>query len=172
MKNKFYLVFLIVLVGSFLFSGNLFAVDPDLGMYGFLKIGKHKKEVKWNRTIVLTPSDVTLISNGIPAFEVYYAYREYAGVAKLVSQQTNLYLTAKQIKHVHTQAYLGPKNGKLQIKIDADNNIKESRENNNFGFYVNIVFKGFNNVSKFKVTKVNDQPLHRLVSGKIEKGRR
>ncbi len=181
MKNKFYLVFLIVLVGSFLFSGNLFAVDPDLGMYGFLKIGKHKKEVKWNRTIVLTPSDVTLISNGIPAFEVYYAYREYAGVAvrgfknkiyfnnKLVSQQTNLYLTAKQIKHVHTQAYLGPKNGKLQIKIDADNNIKESRENNNFGFYVNIVFKGFNNVSKFKVTKVKAAVSPNSFSGKCPK---
>lgn len=127
MKNKIFWGFIILLVSSFLFSGNLFAKDPDLGMYGFLKIGKLKKEVKWNRTIILTPADVTLMSHGNPAFEVYYAYREYAGVSakgfknkiffngKLVSQQTNLSLNPKQIKQVHTQAYLGPKNGKLQI---------------------------------------------------------
>ena len=79
MRNKIYLVFLVVLASSFLFSGNLFAAKPDLGMYGFLKIGKLKKEVKWNRTIVLTPADAFLISNGKPAFDLYYSYREFAG---------------------------------------------------------------------------------------------
>jgi len=137
---------------------------PDLGMYGFLKLGKFKKEVKWGRTIVLTPADATLISNGKPAFEVYYSYREYQGVSasgfknkvyfrnSVVSIQSHLSLNPKEIKHVHTQAYLGPKNGKLEIHIDDENSIRESRENNNFHFFVNIVFRGFsesnNNTAK------------------------
>jgi len=87
---------------------------------------------------------------------VYYAYREYNGAAvagpfknkilfngKLVSQQTNLSAGPSKIKNVHTQAYLGPQNGKLQIKIDADNEVSESREDNNFGFTVNLKFSGF-----------------------------
>jgi hypothetical protein len=128
---------------------------PDLGMYGFLKIGKFKKEVKWNDTIVLTPADATLMSAGKPAFEVYYSFREYNGLAasgfknkiffnnKLISQQTNLSVGPKEIRNVHTQAYLGPENAKLQIKIDADNEVEETREDNNFNFFVNINFSGF-----------------------------
>jgi len=128
---------------------------PDLGMYGFLKIGKKKRQVKWGNSIVLTPRDATLISKGKPAFEIYYSYREYNSVAasgfknkiffngKLRGQQTKLSVGPKQIKNVHTQAYLGPENGKLQIKIDADNEVNESREDNNFHFYVNLQFKGF-----------------------------
>lgn len=181
MRNKIYLVFLVVLASSFLFSGNLFAAKPDLGMYGFLKIGKFKKEVKWNKTIVLTPADAFLISNGKPAFDLYYSYREFDGApargfknkvyfnGKMVSVQSNLSLSSKQIKSVHTQAYIGPNNGKLQIKIDADNNVVESRENNNFGFYVNIVFRGFNNVNKFKVTKVRAKVFPKSFSGKCPK---
>jgi len=127
---------------------------PDLGMYGFLKIGKFKKLVKWNGTVVLTKKDAHLISGGKPAFDIFYSYREYNGVAasgfankiflngKLVSQQTNQSVGPKQIKPIHTQAYLA-KSGRLQIKVDADNNVKESREDNNFHFYVNIVLKGF-----------------------------
>jgi hypothetical protein len=129
---------------------------PDLGMYGFLKIGKQKKQVKWNETITLTPADATLISSGKPAFELYYAYREYNGVTvpgpfknkilfkdNLVSQQTNLSASSMEIKNIHTQAYLEPQDGKLNIKIDADNNVDESREDNNFNFFVNIKFQGF-----------------------------
>lgn len=128
---------------------------PDLGMYGFLKLGKFKKEVKWGETIVLTPSDATLISHGNPAFEVYYSYREYAGVAasgfknkvyfkgNVVSIQSSLSLAPKEIKDIHTQAYLGPQNGRLEIKIDDENNVAESREDNNGPFFVNIVFKKF-----------------------------
>lgn len=132
------------------------ARKPDLGMYGFLKVGKFKKEVKWNETIVLTRDDATLISGGKPAFEIYYACREYNGVAvpgpfknkiffngNLVSQQTNLSLAPSEIKEIHTQAYLGPQGGKLQIKIDADNEVDESREDNNFNFFVTLNFRGF-----------------------------
>ena len=139
---------------------------PDLGMYGFLRIGKNSKEVKWNETIVLTPADATLISGGKPAFEVYYAYREYNGKVvtgpfknkiffkkNIVSQQTNLSCGSMEIKNIHTQAYLGPQNGKLQIKIDADNEVIESREDNNFHFFVNIRFKGFG-----RVVNVNKKP--------------
>jgi hypothetical protein len=128
---------------------------PDVGMRGFLKIGKQKREVQWNQTIVLTPADAKLISNGKPAFDLYYTCREYDGVAtgtfknriyfngKLVSSQTSISLTALQIRPIHTQAYLGPQDGKLQIKIDADNDVAESDEGNNFNFYVNIRFQGF-----------------------------
>jgi hypothetical protein len=128
---------------------------PDVVMKGFLKIGKRKREVKWNQTIVLTPADATLISNGKPAFDLYYACREHDGAAtgtfknriyfngKLVSSQTAISLTALQIKPIHTQAYLGPQDGKLQIKLDADNDVAESNESNNFHYYVNIEFQGF-----------------------------
>jgi hypothetical protein len=129
---------------------------PDLGMYGFLKIGKQQKQVQWGQTITLTPADAFLVSGGKPAFDVYYAYREYNGVAvagpfknkiffngNLVSQQTNLSTGPSQIKNVHTQAYIGPQNGQLQFKIDADNEVAESREDNNFGFVVNVKFSGF-----------------------------
>ncbi len=131
------------------------AKRPDVGMAGFLKIGKRKREVKWNQTIVLTPADATLISNGKPAFDLYYTCREYDGVAtgtfknriyfngKLVSSQTSISLAALQIRPIHTQAYLGPEDGKLQIKIDADNDVAETDESNNFQFYVNIQFQGF-----------------------------
>lgn len=137
-------------------AGDQAGKKPDLGMYGFLKIGKNKKQVRWNQTIELTPDDAFLVSNGKPAFDLYYSYREYADVAvpgpfknkiyfngKVVSQQTNLSAGPKEIKNVHTQAYLGPQDGKLQIKVDADNEVNESREDNNFHFYVNVKFTGF-----------------------------
>lgn len=135
---------------------------PDLGMYGFLKIGQFKKQVKWGDTITLTPADAFLVSNGKPAFNVYYSHREYAGApasgfknkiffnGKVVSIQSKLKLKPKQIKPIHTQAYLGPKSGKLEIRIDADNDIKESNENNNFNFFVYIRFKGFGNGTSLK----------------------
>jgi hypothetical protein len=103
----------------------------------------------------LTPADATLISNGKPAFDLYYTCREYDGVAtgafnnriyfngKLVSAQTSISLDALQIKPIHTQAYLGPQDGKVQIKIDADNDVTESDEGNNFHFYVYLKFQGF-----------------------------
>lgn len=128
---------------------------PDLGMYGFLKLGKFKKEVKWGNTITLTPADATLISGGTPAFEVYYSHREFDGVAasgfknkvyfngNVVSIQSSLSLDPKEIEDIHTQAYLGPMNGKLEIHIDDENDIAESREDNNFHFFVYINFKGF-----------------------------
>jgi len=129
---------------------------PDLGMYGFLKIGEKKRQVKWGDTIVLTPADSFLVSNGKPAFNVYYSHREYNGVAvpccfknkiyfngNVVSIQSKLSLTAKEIDPIHTQAYLGPENGKLEIHIDDENNVDESREDNNFHFFVYVKFKGF-----------------------------
>jgi len=129
---------------------------PDVGMYGFLKIGRFKKEVIWNETIVLTPDDATLVSGGKPAFEIYYSIREGDGAAvpgpfknkmlfngNLVGQQTNLSLAPSEIRDIHTQAYLGPQPGKLRIKIDADNEVSESREDNNFSFFVNLIFRGF-----------------------------
>jgi len=62
---------------------------PDVGMKGFLKIGKRQREVKWNQTIVLTPADATLISNG-----------------KMVSSQTGISLTALQVKSIHIMSIL------------------------------------------------------------------
>jgi hypothetical protein len=130
---------------------------PNVGLYGFLKIGKNQKEVKWGETLTLTPADAHLISNGKPAFDFYYSFREYAGTAvigpfknklifndKEISIQSNLAVDALQIKPIHTQGYAGPENGKLYVKIDADNEVAENDENNNSGF-VNLKFEGFDN---------------------------
>ncbi len=135
-----------------------FKIEPeklaDLGMYGFLKLGKNKKEVKWGQTITLGPADATLVSGGTPAFELYYTQREYNGVAaagfdnkiffngKEVSIQTKLSLKPKEIDPIHTQAYFGPQDGKLEIHIDALDDIKESREDNN-NFFIFVKFQGF-----------------------------
>jgi subtilase family serine protease len=48
-----------------------------------------------------------------------------------------------EIKEVHTQAYLGPQSGTLKIDIDADNEVNESREDNNLNFFVNVKFQRF-----------------------------
>lgn len=128
---------------------------PDLGAYGFLQIGKHKKEVRWNETLVLTPEDAILVSNGRPAFELYYACREFNGVAAPgpfknkwtfngadASIQSALSLSPSEIRNIHTQAYLGTTEGTLELKIDADGNVAEAREDNNV-FRVKLVFRGF-----------------------------
>lgn len=130
---------------------------PDLGAYGFLKIGQNKRLVKWGRTIVLRPGDEFLVSNGIPAFNLYYSDKNY-GKAKasgyknafylngrLVSQQTNRSMNPGQKKNVHTQAYLRPLGNRVQtleLRIDDGNKILESRENNN-KFKVYIKLSGF-----------------------------
>ena len=149
---------------------------PDLGLYGFIKIGKRKKQVDYNRTITLTPADAHLISNGRPAFDVYYGYREYNGVpaggfenkiyfnSTMVSRQSNLALRAKEIKQVHTQAYMGPAAGRLCIKIDATNRIHESGDSNNNGC-INVRFSGFGNGAashtKVPIGKINNVPRHK-----------
>ncbi len=127
---------------------------PDLGLYGYMKIGKRKKQVDWNRTVTLTPEDVLLVSGGKVAFDIYYGYREYNGGpasgfknklyfnSSVVSIQSNLSLRPKEIRHVATQAYLGPGDGRLCLKIDADDNVHETREDNNYGC-INVVFSGF-----------------------------
>lgn len=132
------------------------ATRPDLGAYGFLKIGKTQKEVRWNDTITLTPGDATLFSNGVPAFEVYYADKNYGLAAAnnyenhikldgaLVSRQYNRTAAPGQMQPVHTQAYLKPSAGRhvLSLQIDGTNAIAESNEGNNL-FQVTVVFQGF-----------------------------
>ncbi len=131
------------------------AKKADVGAYGFLKIGKKQKEVRWNETLVLTPDDATLVSNGKPAFELYYAIREYNGAAapgpfkckwyfngSEVSIQSTLALAANEIKPIHTQAYLGPQEGTLELRVDADGVVTEAREDNNT-FRVKLQFRGF-----------------------------
>lgn len=128
----------------------------DLGAYGFLKIGKFQKEVKWNDTIVLTPADATSFSNGIPAFEIYYTDKNYGLAAAnnyenqilldgaLVSRQYSRNAASGATQPVHTQAYLKPSAGNhsLVLKVDALNSVAESNEGNN-QFQVTVVFRGF-----------------------------
>ena len=128
---------------------------PDLGMYGFLKVGKRKREVKWNKTIVLTPEDVDIILGGKKKVDLYYSFREYNGVAAsgftnkmyfhggLKGIQRNLSVNPKQIISTRFVLYWTPNegDGKVQIKIDADNDVRESREDNNFHFYVTLKYK-------------------------------
>lgn len=127
---------------------------PDLGAYGFLTIGS--KQVQWGNLITLDPSDAFMFSGGNPAFDLYYADKNYGSTSAvgyknvvkldgtLVSQQTNRTLAAGQKKDIHTQAYLVPSPGIhiLKINIDGGNNILESNENNN-KFFVKIQFVGF-----------------------------
>ena len=127
---------------------------PDVGLYGFMKIGKRKRLVQWNESITLTPADATLVSHGHPAFDIYYGFREYEGYPahgfknkltfnnKVVSIQSHLSLNGKQIRQVATQAYMGPGAGKLCVKVDADNEISETGEHNNNGC-VTVKFSGF-----------------------------
>lgn len=127
---------------------------PDIGLSGAIQIGENKKTVQWGDTVVLTPNDAHLISNGNPAFDLYYTIQENNNVAtavfknrfyfngSMVSQQTAMQLTPKQVRDVHTQAYLGPQSGKLVLKLDDDNDIDETDESNNSGFII-IRFTGF-----------------------------
>ena len=145
---------------------------PDVGLYGFLKIGKSKRQVQWNSTITLTPADAHLVSHGHPAFDLYYGYREYAGMpahsfsnkvyynGKMVSRQSNLSLQSKEIKHVATQAYFGPAPGKLCVHIDTDNTIQEGNHEANNKGCVNVKFKDFNHKPHVKIptARVRDIP--------------
>ncbi len=135
-----------------------FQLKPDLGAYGFLKIGQNGgKLVRWNETIILTPNDAFLFSNGNPAFNIYYAEKNYGDASaqgyanriyldgQLVSQQVNRpSLSANQKRNIHTQAYLSSSAGlhTLKIEIDDGNTINEKRENNNT-FSVKVLFRGF-----------------------------
>ena len=125
---------------------------PDLAFYGYMKIGKRKKQVDWGRTVTLTPEDVLLVSGGKVAFDIYYGYREFNGGpasgfknklyfnSSVVSIQRNLALRPKEIRHAATQAYLGPGDGRLCLKIDADDDVHETREDNNYGC-INVIFR-------------------------------
>jgi len=131
---------------------------PDLGAYGFLKIGKNGgKLVKWNEKIIIRPYDVMFVQNGNAAVNLYYAEKNYgtkaaSGYANrfkfdstLVSQQINRpVLMPGQKRDIHTQAYLKIGSGThiLKLKIDGGNAISESRENNNV-FQVKVLFRGF-----------------------------
>ena len=142
---------------------------PDLGMYGFLKVGKKKREVKWNKSILLTPADVQVLSGGKKIVDLYYSYREYNGAPasgfknriffnnKLKSVAVKLKLAPKQIKSANGKLVLnqGENEGTVKINIDADNDVKESNENNNFGFKVSIKYTPF-------VTKPTLGPLKRF----------
>ncbi len=124
----------------------------DLAFYGYMKIGKRKKQVDWGRTVTLTPEDVLLVSGGKVAFDIYYGYREFNGGpasgfknklyfnSSVVSIQRNLSLGPKEIRHAATQAYLGPGDGRLCLKIDADDDVHETREDNNYGC-INVIFR-------------------------------
>ncbi|MDP1854174.1 MAG: Ig-like domain-containing protein [Candidatus Omnitrophota bacterium] len=128
---------------------------PDLGAYGFLKIGKYQKQVIWNQAITLTPLDINGRSaDGRLIFNVTYAFREYNYVpaagfknnllfsGQLVNQLSNISLDAFQIKYVTVPISVLPQNAKLELKIDAGNQIAEAAEtNNNFTVYLN--FSGF-----------------------------
>ncbi|AEA34092.1 CARDB domain-containing protein [Hippea maritima] len=126
----------------------------DVGLYGFVKIGKNKRQVEWNTSITLTPSDANRIKNGKPLFYVYFAYREYEGVSTPRFENEVLFgsevvktlwsppLRPKQIRFVAVPIYLEPKNGELCFKIDAKNTVRESDETNNNGC-VTLKFRGF-----------------------------
>lgn len=125
----------------------------DLGLYGFLKIGQNKTEVRWNDTISLTREDAMSVSGSQAAFNLYYTDKNYGDAksglyrntiifdGKLVSQQTNRQLDAGAKEDIWTQAYFPIGNGTYALKfsVDADGQVVESSEtNNNFIVYVKL----------------------------------
>jgi len=151
--------------GACLSAPQVVNTKADLGLYGYLSIGQNKKEVKWNETITLTPSDALFISGGQPAFNLYYADKNYgsakSGVYRnaisfdgvLTSQQTNRQLDVGEKQDIWTQAYLTLGTGvhKLSFKVDADNSVVESSETNN-DFVVYVKFEGFSTDSNTSPT--------------------
>lgn len=129
---------------------------PDLGLYGFVKIGENQRLVRWGNTITLTPADAYIISGGTPAFKIYYSEKNYGNASAsgyentivyqsiVRSRQTNRSLTPNQKKDILTYAYIpiSATTQALTFKIDAANNFFETSEANNIGtVYVN--FSGF-----------------------------
>lgn len=109
-----------------------------------IKIGAAGKSAPWGGAISLTEADAFLQSNGKCAFNVSYDMENLGGTATItpfknnvlaagavVSIQSALALNAGETKQINTQAYLPPGSYALQLKLDADNNISESNENNN-----------------------------------------
>jgi hypothetical protein len=125
-------------------------------MYGFLKIGKNEKQVRWRETVQLTPSDANSISDEGAYFEIHYNNRDFAGVrpvspfaneilyrGSLVSRQENQLLDPLEIKPITTTVHLVLMPGKLEINIDADDSNQEARENNNGPFWITLDFRDF-----------------------------
>lgn len=142
--------------GACLATAPVSNTKADLGLYGFLQVGKNKREVKWNETITLTQDDMLWISGGKVAFDLYYADKNYGNAKSgmysnkiyfdnsLVSQQTSRQLDIGEKQDVWTQAYFSTANGvhALKFKVDADNQVAESSETNN-EFVVYIKLSGF-----------------------------
>ncbi len=131
------------------------ASKPDLGMYGFLTIGKDRREVKWGETITLTPADTvygtksawfdvsyTQKNYGLAAAYRYYNYLTFDG-SLLASKYTGqLYIDSKS--EIKGRVLFPSKVGvhTLKIKIDNNNVVNEVREDNN-DFEVTVKLEGF-----------------------------
>lgn len=133
----------------------------DLGMYGFLEIGKRRKRVKWRESVELTPSDASSFSDDGAQFEIRYSHREYAGVGpsapfsneiiyngSLVSKQALQQLDPLEIAHIETEVHLEFEPGTLEIIIDADNTNDEFHEGNNGPFWITVSFRDFGSDSR------------------------
>ena len=145
---------------------------PDLKMYGELQIGKNKRAVKWGQSIELIPADVSMISDGKPVIELYYSYKEDNGSGargfsnriffnnKLVGQQPNQGVGPHQVRKVRCKIFLEPRDGKLQIRLDAGNKIRETSEYNNVSNFVHLTFNRYQfedvpGINLEKLEKVN-----------------
>ncbi|MDO8509790.1 MAG: CARDB domain-containing protein [bacterium] len=131
------------------------SAEIDVGLYGFVKIGKYEKQVKWGETITLTPEDaVTVNGKQTSVFSLFYSSKNYgdkdSGAFKngiyvnggLVTTPSNSSLSENDIQNFDFLVNLKEKNGThaIKISIDSNNSVVESSESNNSGtVYVKLV---------------------------------
>ncbi|MBI4994574.1 hypothetical protein HZC21_02930 [Candidatus Peregrinibacteria bacterium] len=148
--------------------------NVDVGLYGFLTVGKNRKQVKWNETITLTPEDASSVGDNQATFSLVFAYKNYGnadsgafsnkvaydglfngriGTQEVFKQDTRG-LQAGENKEIITTVDLvfDKTTHSLKFYIDADNQIEESNkpkdyanEGNNTGMVL-VKFTGFDKV--------------------------
>lgn len=147
----------------------------DVGLYGFLTIGKNRKQVKWNETIILTPEDASSINGNKAVFNLVFAYKNYGNAvsgafnnkitydglfdgkigSQAVFQQDTRGLQAGENQEITAQVDLvfDKTVHSLKFYIDANNQIEESNkpkdyanEGNNNGMVL-VKFTGFDEIT-------------------------
>ncbi|MET3130873.1 hypothetical protein AAKU55_001131 [Oxalobacteraceae bacterium GrIS 1.11] len=143
------ILILSTVAGIALFSSAMAsAINTDVTSKGGVTIGgaiggAGGKFVPWGGSVVLKDSDAVLQSAGHCAFNVNYdmenlgngttaPFKNYL-LAKgaTVAINSGLTLDGGQTKKISTQAYLSVGTYDFQLKLDAENNLSESNENNN-----------------------------------------
>lgn len=132
------------------------AAVRDLGLYGFVTLGKNNKEVQWSQEVVLTPADAANNSMTNPTFPLTFRVRNYGSIdvgkfkntvaydGKIIATKHTSSLNAGAIATVTVNVPLKPKPGThtLQFRVNASPSLGEKDMSNNTGL-IRVVFSGF-----------------------------